>query len=534
MKQKIIIVSSLLLVLSLVIRLIGISRIPLSLNWDEATFIYNAYSILQTGKDEYGQILPLQFKSIGDYKNPMYVYLLVPSISIFGLNETATRLPPAILGALSVVILFILVYSLFGNLKLATISGIVLAISPWHIQFTRAGADVGVSSFFVILGICLFFRRRLTLSLAAFVGSAYSYYADKFFSPLIILTLIIFFYKDLFRNSGAFLRALIIATLLILPILSLQFSPGHINKVSITTLLSYRFPEDVLNKLRQQDGNLLFTVFHNPVIEYGSLVLDRYLNHFSPSFLFIKGLEDNRQRLESMGMLYWSDAIFLTVALCTLNKWKSRKYLLFILIWLVLAPLPSAITRSPVHARRAINMIYPLSILIAMGITQIKRTGWLIAGPIVVWSMGLYFISYVILTPLKTYQGSAGWQYGYKQLVNFITPIAGNYDHIVVDTGFQGPYIYFLFYQKYLPVKYQLQANLFFSDPTGLGESIGFDNYSFREIFWPGDRGTKNTLFAATLEKIPLKDIDPKQAKLLGTIYFPDGKEAWRIVATSR
>jgi len=534
MKQKIIIAVLSLLVLSLAVRLFGISKIPLSLNWDETTFSYNAYSILQTGKDEYGQILPLQFKSIGDYKNPMYVYLLIPSISIFGLNETATRLPPAILGTLSVVVLFILVYSFFGDLRLATISGIVLAISPWHIQFTRAGADVGVSSFFVILGICLFFRRRLTLSLVAFVGSAYSYYADKFFSPLIILTLVIFFYKDLLKNSGAFIRALIVASLLILPILYLQFSPGHINKVSITTLLSYRFPKDVLDKLRQQDGNFLFTVFHNYPIEYGTLIIDRYLNHFSPNFLFIRGLEDNRQRLESMGMLYWSDAIFLVISLCTFNKWKSRKYLLFILIWLALSPLPSAITRSPVHARRALNMIYPLSILIAMGISQIKRTGWLIIGPIVAWSMGLYFISYVVFTPLKTYQGSAGWQYGYKQLVNFITPIAGNYDRIVVDTGFQGPYIYFLLYQKYPPSSYQPQANLFFTDPAGLGESVGFDNYSFREIFWPGDRGTKNTLFAATLEKIPLKDIDSKQAKLLGTIYFPDGKEAWRIVATSR
>ena len=37
--------------------------------WDEAALGYNAYSILKTGRDEYGQYFPLIFKSFGDYGN---------------------------------------------------------------------------------------------------------------------------------------------------------------------------------------------------------------------------------------------------------------------------------------------------------------------------------------------------------------------------------------------------------------------------------------------------------------------------------
>src|SRR3989344_5442830 len=137
MKQKIIIAVLSLLVLSLAVRLFGISKIPLSLNWDETTFSYNAYSILQTGKDEYGQILPLQFKSIGDYKAPMYIYLMVPVIKILGLNEFAIRLVPSLFGSLSPIIFYLIVYEIFKDKRTAFFSNLFLAASPWHLQFTR-------------------------------------------------------------------------------------------------------------------------------------------------------------------------------------------------------------------------------------------------------------------------------------------------------------------------------------------------------------------------------------------------------------
>ena len=74
--------------------------------WDEAALGYNAYSISQTLRDEYGQFMPLIFKSFGDYKPGLYVYLAVPFVTIFGLNEISVRLPSIILGALSPILLF--------------------------------------------------------------------------------------------------------------------------------------------------------------------------------------------------------------------------------------------------------------------------------------------------------------------------------------------------------------------------------------------------------------------------------------------
>src|SRR5581483_5962797 len=76
-----------LIAISAFLRLYNVTGDPPALYQDESAIGYNAYSILQTGKDEYGISHPLYFKSFGDYKLPVYIYSVVPSIKLFGLNE---------------------------------------------------------------------------------------------------------------------------------------------------------------------------------------------------------------------------------------------------------------------------------------------------------------------------------------------------------------------------------------------------------------------------------------------------------------
>ena len=86
---------------------------PPSLDWDEVSLGYNAYSLLKTGKDEYGTFMPLSIRSFGDFKPPLYTYLTIPVVSIFGLNEFSTRFISALFGSLSVVIGYFLIKELF-------------------------------------------------------------------------------------------------------------------------------------------------------------------------------------------------------------------------------------------------------------------------------------------------------------------------------------------------------------------------------------------------------------------------------------
>src|SRR5947208_1214803 len=96
------------IVLAAILRLFALSDFPVGLNADEASLGYNAYSLLQTGKDEYGTSFPLQFKSFGDYKPGLYVYFAMPFIWLMGLNELAVTLPSAMLGIATVYLVYLL------------------------------------------------------------------------------------------------------------------------------------------------------------------------------------------------------------------------------------------------------------------------------------------------------------------------------------------------------------------------------------------------------------------------------------------
>ena len=96
----------LIVLLSSVFRLYQLGKTPNALEWDEVALGYDAYSILKTGRDQFGKFMPVTFRSLDDYKPPIYEYATVPSVAIFGLTPFAVRLPSALSGIGMVFVLF--------------------------------------------------------------------------------------------------------------------------------------------------------------------------------------------------------------------------------------------------------------------------------------------------------------------------------------------------------------------------------------------------------------------------------------------
>lgn len=547
----------LILLLAAVLRLYGLNKVPPSMHWDETALGYNAYSILKTGRDEYGKFLPLIFKSFGDYKPGFYVYLTVSSIALFGLNEFAVRLPSALIGIATVWLLYQVVCQLFpkqktliSNVKypISLLASFSLAVSPWHLQFSRGAWEANVALFFALGGIYYFIKTQrqtfkwLYLSALSFGAAVLTYQGGKMVVPLFVTGLLICFWEKVKSLPKKHLFAA--AFLLFIISFPILFSSvtGAGGRLKVMSVFSYPRPEREIKQILQEDeaNKVYFNLFHSESLAFARGILGRYFNHFSGKFLFFEGdWSSARHSLPYMGVLYYVDFIFLLAGLIYLIKLKfSGKN--FIWYWLLVSPLPAAFSRDAIQSVRAISMLLPLMVIIGCGMYQIylwlkeKKKVFCALWTIFfvlsyLWCFAYYLDQYYIHYPN---QSSQYWQYGYKDIVNKIYPIRNNYSKIIFTPKYGQPYIYWLFYTKYNPEAYQKQAKLTENPYGDVGQVERIDNIEFRDIYWPADRGLRKSLFVGTKFELPLKDIYPDQARILDEVKFLNKETAFRVVET--
>src|SRR3989344_6109468 len=155
-----ILVLFLILLIGSFLYLYKLDSIPSGIYADEAETGYNAYSILKTGKDEYGKSYPFAMRFFGSYTPPLYTYLSVPVIALFDLSIFSTRFSSAISGILSIAIVFLLLKSLnitksFFSPLLGTL---LFAIAPWMVFFSRIGYEMNLAFLFFSLTTLLIWQ----------------------------------------------------------------------------------------------------------------------------------------------------------------------------------------------------------------------------------------------------------------------------------------------------------------------------------------------------------------------------------------
>ena len=368
-----------------ILRFYQLGANPPSLTWDETSVGYNAYSILKTGADEYGTFFPISIRSFDDYKPPLYTYLTIPSIALFGLNEFSVRLPGAIIGVFSIIVIYFLVKELLQkwdkNLgeAVALTGSFFLAISPWHLQFSRAAFEGNVGLFFLMLGLLLFFKglrdgKFLVLSSLSFILSLYSYHSFRFLIPLFLFFLILFFWRELFKNRLSSIVGFSLLVLFAVPIylgfIAQEDSSSRLSMVSIfsdTKIYDTSIKRIELDRDRNDQISMLL---HNRRITYGLAVARGYLDHLNPDFLFLHGDGGVQHHAVDMGMLYLWDLPFILIGVYILLNRRNRYTIVFLLLFL-LAPIPSAITTGTPHPVRAIAMMPGFHIFAAVGVVMV-------------------------------------------------------------------------------------------------------------------------------------------------------------------
>ncbi|OGM75728.1 hypothetical protein A2382_00555 [Candidatus Woesebacteria bacterium RIFOXYB1_FULL_38_16] len=526
----------LILGLALVVRLYKIDVIPPHLTSDEAALGYNAYSVLKTGRDEYGSLFPIIFKSFGDYKPGLYVYFTVPTVGIFGLNEFSVRLVSVLAGVLAVFVLYEIVKRLTQNSNLALIASFVLSLNPWHIFFSRGAWEVNLSLTLTLLGILFFLfslkKEKWLLVSAIFFGSTFVCYQGAKLSTLIVLVILFCIYRrEIFQfKSKVMLISLFIGFLITLPIISSVFQ-GKVGRLSVFSVFSYPREDESLNHFLQEAGvsrdSLVYRIYYSESLNFFRGILGRWFNHFSLRFLFFEGDWQNlRHSAPYHGVMLLGDIVFLVTGIWVLIRRKIGKFEQLVFGWLVLSSLPAVLSRDQVQAVRAYNMLIPLVIIVALGVNQFLKYRWskLMLAVLYLGGLVYFFESYFIQMP---YLRSRDWNYGYKQIVEYITPIQDDYNEVRIQQSFAQPYIYFLFYQKYDPSEYQKTATLVDSEykfDVGKVEELG-DRIKFVNITWENERANPRNLVVADtvmapVENVPVDDYTVlKEIKYLDRIY---------------
>ncbi len=477
----------LLCILGFSLRIYKLTGIPNSISADEASFAYNAYSILKTGKDEFGHKLPLYFQSFDDYKNPLLGYLLIPFIKLGGLNDETIRIPSVLLGTSVIPLFYLLSVKLLKNKRIALLATFFAAISPWLIQYSRVAIDMELSLFSTLLGIYIFlkgFDNKIYYPISAVIlGLAfYSYHSVKVFIPFFIFLLIVVNKKI---NKMTLFSALIFFIMLS-PYINLLLSTNIELRPYALSVFSNK--EDYINdsKLLLTDKVENFTqgqFIHNRRFTSLNQALNGYLKIISPDILFSTS-KFNQISLTRLFYIWQFPLIIFGL----LYLWRNRYASIFIITWLFLGYLPGGLTILPVFDRRIFLNAFPLIFLAALGLTRVIRIS--IAKDKFIHNLSNFLIIIIVTFSFYVFLHNYFvhgrnevvflWSNGMKELVNEVKKEKVNYKSVVISLKLNQPLTFFLYYEKYSPEKYLLEGGT--QSGGYLFEGNKFDKYSLKMI----------------------------------------------------
>ena len=511
-----------------ILRLWQLGGIPPSPDWDEAALGYNAYSVLKTGRDEYGTILPLSLRSYDDYKPPLYMYLIIPSIALFGLETWAVRLPSAIAGILAVIGTYYFVKELFRKDAIAYVCALLLAISPWHIQFSRIAFEANIGVTINIWAVWAFFkglhqRKMLVVSAFLFGLGLYAYHSERIFVPLLVLLLSWIYRKQLLSQRRSLSIAIVVGALTVMPLLTVFINPTTVTRLKGTSSLADQtgLLARSVTKLKQdqQTGNPWGVVFDNRRIVWAKTLLDGYLSHFSLRWLFVTG-DNPRHHAPDMGLLYLVELPFLLWGMIAAGR-QGGKVARVLFGWLLLAPVAASPTTELPHAIRTLVFLPMFQVFTAVGIINFYnnyKNYILRFFVITLFTLNLIYYLHMYFLHMNR-EVSEYWQFGYKQAVDYAQNEGVGYAKVVVSTKLEQPHMFFLYFLKYDPTRYLAEGG---TSSGGFAEVRNkFGRYEFRPIDWGKEIKDGQTLYIGTPKEI-------STANLL-TINYLDGKEAIRL-----
>lgn len=532
------------LLLSAFFRFYNINSVPPSPSLDEVSIGYNAYSILKTGRDEYGTRFPLILRAYDDWRPALYVYLVIPFVKFLGLNSVSVRLPSIILSVLTVLATYFLISELFKKhdkrLYLALIGSFFLAISPWHIYLSRLGHEVNAGLAFFIFALLFLLKKRYTFSAVFFSLSFMSYQSEKVFIPLLLLGMLVIFKRDIKQIWKKLLVPVLLGITLVAPFFVATFSPNaliRLKGVSVYESEQGRFKQYALFLAKSHEKNdIVGKVIYNRRILEGQIYIGNYLSHFNPTWLFTNK-SDEPHKVPNFGLLHLVELPFVLFGLITLAKGRvEKRATFFLLFWTFIAPLPATFANGAPHAMRSYIFLPTWQIFSALGFMSVF--GW-ITNKKLRTAFKVIFIGSIIVSVVYLYKQyffvfpstqSRSFQYAFTQTVPYVLRVDKEYGSVVFSTinNLQQSYMFFLFYTYYDPSIYQKNGG---TKSAGFLATHKIDKYEFKPID-PEELVVQTLYVVDESDFIHVKNVNKREDidfKVLRTTQNLDGEDAIRI-----
>lgn len=513
-------------ILGFIFRFYMLGSIPAGLTSDEANTGYDAYSVLLTGRDQWGELYPLiSLKGFGDYRLPVYTYLVIPFIKIFDLSILAVRLPSAVSGVIAIILIFLITRKIF-DYKTGVISAFLMAFSPWGVGLSRQGIESNLAMALFLMAFYLFLKHKdnekfLYLSLIIFLLTIYTYTSYILFTPLALIILILNYRRGLFKIKKKLILAVAILIIGLLPLI-LGHSAGstRFSQIGFTRDLTSIGLIDVLNLKIGSCNDVVFNaicrVYNNKLVTFSSVFFQNFIHHFSFDFLYLKGTSTQFSLLPERGLLYLYESIFLLSGLFLLFKKKGKTFIIFLLM---LSVIPDSLSGGGHHSRSSIMLPF-LIITESIGIigilkylNSLKNIYVKSIIEMTIFTVIFFSVSYFALTYFTYFKKhySSYSLYPYKDLSISLKDLKSRYYEIYLSSYLNDSpqYIFYLFYNKYDPRLYQNKDDVLY-ETTKNGfikitklENINFTNFNFSASVSKIYMNKRGVLFIASPDAFP-------------------------------
>jgi len=537
---------TLIILAGFLLRFVNFTNIPVGFNADEASFGYDAFSILKTGKDQWGTPLPLVLKSFGDFKSPLYSYLTIPFILLMDLNVASTRAVNILIGTISILIVYLLANQIYKNkvgstgLSIGIFASLFFALNPWSIMLSRGAYEANLLILFIPLFIYLFLRglqenKYLVYSAVAATLSLFSYHSSKIIIPALLVVITLLYIKELkvigFKNLRVPIAILFISFIAIFYTLKIG-GGARISERSITQGALEDGAKEKIRLIQEGVNPLKAKLMHNKYQVVLSRFVFNYSQYFSSKFLFTSGAgESYYGMITGIGVINIFEGLALLGLLPILFKRKIDTRLLLVLAWLFFSPLPAALSTGIGYAgNRAVGMIPALQILASFGLvgwlgifSRLNKTvlnSFVFIFCLIIFSNFYSFVTNYFVTSHKDSYGQM--LYGNLEMSQFLSKSKS--ENIILSRSLSEPQIFIAFANKWEPKSYQdatkqwdlKKYNVAWVDQI---ESYKLGKYTVKSIDWKKDT-TNGALIVARPSDVS-KDFQPDKI-----IYFPFGDPA--------